>query len=114
MAVVVGPLNPTQRNGQAIPDFYTAPTWIDVVQLGAGVASTYTLPAAAGVFRLTPTVIPTYATFNGNAAIPSVGVTNGTGSFPVGGQTYMTPPAGLNQLSMICNSACAVIVEAWG
>src|SRR5215471_3684709 len=115
MAVIVGPLLAPQRFTANYPfsSFLTAPTWVDVVAIGAGVAASYTLPATATIFRLTPTVIPTYGNFNGNAAVPAAGVTNGTASFPVGGQTYLLPPAGLSTLSLICATACLVTIEAW-
>jgi len=113
MAVIVGPLAPATRQGQPVGGFMTAPTWIDVVSLTGGAAASYTLPPTATVFRCTPTVIPTYGTFNGTATVPSAGVINGTGSFPVGGQTYLVMPAGLNVLSLICAQACVVTIEAW-
>jgi hypothetical protein len=116
MAVQVGTLFPVLRSpaqGMSFSDFLSAPTWVDVVALTAGTAASYTLPAAASIFRLTPTVIPTYGNFNGTAVAPSAGVTNGTASFPIGGQTYLLRPAGLATLSLICAAACLVTVEAW-
>lgn len=116
MAVAVGKLFPLTRSpglGDHYSDFLTAPTWVDVVQLAANTAAPYTLAAGAIIFRLTPTVIPTYGNFNGAAVIPAAGVANGTASFPIGGQTYLLRPGNLTALSLICASACFVTIEAW-
>jgi len=116
MAVVVGTLYPVLRSpglGMTFSDFLSAPTWVDVVSIAAGVASAYTLAIGANIFRLTPTVIPTYGNFNGAAVVPIAGVVTGTASFPVGGQTYLLRPAGLSTLSLICAGACIVTIEAW-
>jgi hypothetical protein len=116
MAVVVGTLFPVIRSpglGDHFSDFLSAPTWVDVVQLTANTAANYTLAAGANIFRLTPTVIPTYGNFNGAAVVPAAGVVNGTASFPIGGQTYLIRPAGLTTLSLICGTAGFVTIEAW-
>jgi hypothetical protein len=116
MAVVIGTLYPVLRSpslGSSYSDFLTAPTWVDVVQLGAGAAASYTLPAGGTIFRLTPTVIPTYGNLNGAAVVPVAGVVNGTASFPVGGQTYLVKPAGVTTLSLICATASFVTIEVW-
>jgi len=116
MAVAVGKLLPVLRSpalGDHYSDFLTAPTWVDVVQLAANTAVTYTLAVGATIFRLTPTVIPTYGNLNGDAIVPTASVVNGTASFPVGGQTYLLKPNGLNSLSLICASASFVTIEAW-
>jgi len=116
MAVAVGKLLPVIRSpalGDHYSDFLTAPTWVDVVQLTANTAAGYTLAVGASIFRLTPTVIPTYGNFNGAAVVPAAGVTDGTASFPVGGQTYLLASGSLRTLSLICASACLVTIEAW-
>src|SRR5215467_6790541 len=99
MAVIIGTLNPLIRSpslGSSYSDFLSAATWVDVVSLGAGVAGSYTLPAGSSIYRITPTVIPTYGNFNGAAVAPTAGVVNGTASFPVGGQTYLLRPPGVS------------------
>jgi hypothetical protein len=119
MAVIIGTLYPLLRSpsfGASYSDFLSAPTWVDVVALTAGAAGSYTLPAGSSVYRLTPTVIPTYGNFNGTAVVPSAGVTNGTASFPLNGQTgqtYLLRPTGATTLSLICTAICAVTVEVW-
>lgn len=107
-------LNHVLRNqGQPITNFTTAPTWVDVVALTGGAAKSYTVPAGATMLRLTPTVIPTYGNFNSTAAAPTVDKTDGSGSFPVGGQTYMVAPSAGSTLSLICAADCKVTVEVW-
>ena len=116
MAVVIGTLYPLLRSpsfGPSYSDFLSAPTWVDVVSLGAGAAGSYTLPAGSSIYRLTPTVIPTYGNLNGAAVVPTAGVINGTASFPVGGQTYLLRPPGVTALSLICAAACLVTIEVW-
>jgi hypothetical protein len=116
MAVVIGTLFPLLRSpsfGSSYSDFLSAPTWVDVVALGAGAAGSYTLPVGSSIYRLTPTFIPTYGNFNGTAVVPSAGVTNGTASFPVGGQTYLLRPTGVTTLSLICSTASSVSIEVW-
>jgi hypothetical protein len=111
---VVGRLAQPLRTGFPVDNMLIAPTWVDVVSLSSGTPANYTLPASCTFFRLTPTVIPTYGNFNGNAAVPSGTVTNGSASFPVGGQTLLVAPNTADTLSLICASSCYVTIEAWG
>lgn len=103
----------TRNQGQPIPQFVTAPTWVDVVALAAGVAKDYAIPDGAALLRMTPTVIPTYGNFNAVAAAPVLDAVDGTGSFPVGGQTYLVAPSTAGILSLICGSTCKVTIEVW-
>jgi len=113
-AAAVTRLVPVTRNqGQQVPDFKTAPTWVDVVVLTANTAKPYTVKAGCPMLRMTPTVIPTYGSFLQTAALPTVDVTDGTASFPVGGQTHVVVPSTAETLSLICASACVVTIEVW-
>lgn len=113
----IGRLDQVLRNmGQPVPGFTSATTWVDVVALTANTAANYDIPTGGSMLRLTPTAIPTYGNFNGTAAAPSGNVTNGSGSFPVGGQTYLVAPVGgeaSGVLSLICAQACYVTIEVW-
>lgn len=101
-----------RNEGKTLQNFITAPTWVDNRRLAAGVAETYTVPTGGVICRLTPTVIPCYGNVNGAATIPAADVTDGSASFPVGGQTYMVLEGGQN-LSLICASTCDVTIEVW-
>lgn len=111
-APVIGALGPALSNGLPTA-FVAAPTWVDAVALTANTAATYTIPKGAHVLRLTPSVVPTYGNLNAAAVIPVAGVTNGSASFPVVSQTYLGVVSGLSALSLICASACEVLIEVW-
>ena len=103
-----------RNNGQPIENFLSGSTWVDVVALPTpGTAASYTVPTGAVMMRMTPTAIPCYGNWNGAAAAPAAGHTDGSGSFPVGGQTYMVAPAAGSTLSLVMAVAGYVSIEIW-
>lgn len=114
MAAVIAKLvnRPIMRANQPLPMFCPAAHWVDVVQLNGSAASSYTVPVAVSMIRLTPTALPTYGCLTGTAAAPTAGVTNGSASFPVGGQTWLGVNPG-DVLSLISAVAGFVTIEAW-
>lgn len=103
-----------RNQGQPIQQFIAAPTWVDILAVSSTHAE-YTLPTGASILRLTPlsAALPAYGNFNGNAAAPSTGVTDGSASFPVISQTTLVAPVNTEKLSLIAAGSSYVVIEVW-
>jgi hypothetical protein len=110
---VKGTLRQLMRSNQPVPSWVVASTWVDVVAITAGTASSYTIPTGISALRLTPTVSPVYGSFVETAVVPTTGVTTGTASFPVPQGLEIVAPNDGDTLSLICASASVVTIEGW-
>lgn len=114
MAASKEALKPVVRQNMQVQGygFLNASRWVDVVQLAANTAKTYTVPAGISKLRLTPTVIPAYGCLSGTATLPTADVTTGVASFPVGGQTCIDVHVA-DALSLICAANSFITIEGW-
>jgi hypothetical protein len=115
VAQTVNRLGHIVRDGSPLTHWTSVPTWVDVVALSANTAKDYELKPGAVLIRLTPDVIPCYGSVTGPAVLPTVDVSDGSASFPVGAQTYVVIDHGAvdADLSLICASAATVTIEVW-
>ena len=84
------------------------PDWIDQIQLAAGVAKSYTVPATASVMVIGGSALFYIAPEGRTAVVPAADLIDGTGVIPCGGGDFDVKSMGNRTISLIAPAACDI------